>query len=90
MATLVNATLDLNCWVIGDPHTRVFPVKILNTETVGSLKKVIKDENPESFSNVDARSLDLWKVRVFYLFLQYLINSFYVRFLSLTWSSRMS
>jgi Crinkler effector protein N-terminal domain len=31
-------------------------------ESVGTLKRSIKDENPESFRGVDARSLVLWKV----------------------------
>ena len=58
MATPIDATLDLNCWVLGDSHTCVFPVKISKSETdaVSSLKDVIKEKNPESFGYVDARS----------------------------------
>lgn len=37
-----------------------FPSKC--TESVGTLKKVTKEENPESFHNFDARSLVLWNV----------------------------
>ena len=56
------ATLKLNCWVLGDDVSQVFPIKIANTESVGTLKKVIRDENSESFHDIDARSLTLCKV----------------------------
>jgi hypothetical protein len=57
--------LNLNCWVLGDDPRRVFPVKIAGSETVGGLKKAIK-EDPSSkgdFNGIDAKYLDLWKVR---------------------------
>ena len=56
--------LSLNCWVIGDKAGSVFPVKIAGTESVGTLKKAIKEENPDLLG--PARTLDLWKVSVYY------------------------
>jgi hypothetical protein len=58
------ATLRLNCWVLGDDTRQVFEVKIANTESISSLKDAIKDKNSESFHNIDARSLTLWKVSI--------------------------
>jgi hypothetical protein len=56
--------LELNCFVHGDDPHHVFPIKIARTDTVGTLKEAIKDKNPESFHDVDARSLHLWKVSI--------------------------
>jgi hypothetical protein len=58
------ATLHLNCWVHGDDVGQIFQIHIANTESVSTLKEVIKDKNPESFRDVDARSLVLWKVSI--------------------------
>ena len=55
-------TLALECWVYGGDSYSTFTVKIPRTETVGSLKKVIKDENSVSFSSVDARHLILYSI----------------------------
>ena len=56
------AVLRLNCWVLGDDSSRVFPVKIAAMESVGTLKKVIKDEKKPAFDHLTADSLDLWMV----------------------------
>jgi hypothetical protein len=56
--------LVLNCWALGDDPSHVFPVEIASNKTVGALKKAIKDENPESFRGIDARSLILHKVSI--------------------------
>jgi hypothetical protein len=58
------ATLKLNCWVLRDDASQVFPIKIDNTESVGTLKEAVKDKNSKSFHNVDAHSLTLWKVSI--------------------------
>jgi Crinkler effector protein N-terminal domain len=58
------ATLKLNCWVLGDDASQVFPIHIANIESVGTLKKVIKHEISESFPNIDARSITLRKVSI--------------------------
>ena len=54
--------LNLNCWVLGDDPERVFSVKIAKSETVDALKDAIKEKKQNAFVNLDADSLDLWKV----------------------------
>jgi hypothetical protein len=58
---LMSATHKLNCWLVGDDPTttQVFPVKINNTESVGTLKEAIKDKK-STLQNHDADSLGLW------------------------------
>ena len=56
--------LSLNCWVFGEKADRIFPVKIAGTESVGTLKKAIKEENSIAFQHVDAVAIDLWQVSV--------------------------
>ena len=58
------ATLQLNCLVFGDDITQVFPIKIANTESVGTLKDAIKDKKKPVLDHVTADSLALWKVSV--------------------------
>jgi hypothetical protein len=62
--SLDHPILKLNCFVHDDDPRHVFPIKIARTESVGTLKGSIKDDNPESFHDVDARSLVLWKVTI--------------------------
>jgi Crinkler effector protein N-terminal domain len=64
MAVPVAVTLQLNCWVFGDDITQVFPIKIVNTESVGTLKEAIKDKKQPVLDHVTADSLTLWKVSV--------------------------
>ncbi len=54
--------LELYCLVLGDSSKQIFPVKIASTETVGTLKKAIKEEKPHAFRDVDADKLALWSV----------------------------
>jgi hypothetical protein len=42
------------------PH--IFPVKITRTESVRTLKKVIKEEKKHVFRHIDADTLKIWKV----------------------------
>jgi len=57
--------LELNCLVLGDDNPRhIFPVKIEKTALVGTLKKVIKDEQKHAFEHVDADTLVLWSVSI--------------------------
>jgi len=53
--------LELHCIVQGDDTDHVFPVTIATTESVGALKKAIKEENKHAFEQVDAKILNLWK-----------------------------
>lgn len=55
-------TLNLMGWVLGDDPQRIFPVKIANSETVGALKKAIKDEKKPEFDDYVTDLLVLWKV----------------------------
>ena len=57
--------LELNCWILGEDVNRVFPVKIQTTESVGALRKAIKEEKKPEFDHVPADSLKLWKVNSF-------------------------
>ena len=59
-------TLDLNCFVYGDDPSRIFPVKIASTESVGTLKEWVKDKKKHAFEHVDAEALNVWKVRPLY------------------------
>ncbi|KAG1803933.1 uncharacterized protein HD556DRAFT_1303909 [Suillus plorans] len=58
-------SIHLNCLVLDDDPSHIFPVKILQTDTVSNLKKVIKEENKHEFDGVDAKHLKLWKDETF-------------------------
>ncbi|KAF9236584.1 hypothetical protein BU15DRAFT_49808 [Melanogaster broomeanus] len=58
----MSETFTLNCLVLGqDVHT-VFPIEISNTKSIGTLKKLIKQEKSVDFVDVDADVLVLYKV----------------------------
>ena len=50
--------------MLGDDPSHVFPVKIAHTESVGALKKAIKNEKKHAFEHVDADTLNLWEVSI--------------------------
>ena len=52
--------LSLNCFLVGDDLDRTFTVEIEKTKNVSIFKDLIKEENPLSLRNVDAKDLDLW------------------------------
>ena len=56
--------LRLNCWVLGEDSTRIFPVEVDRDENVGGLKKAIKEEKKQAFDHIDADSLDVWNVSI--------------------------
>ena len=60
----MSSTLNLNCLVLGDDASRTFPIKIAKSDTVGDLRKLIKDENTPAFDHVPANTLVLWKVSI--------------------------
>jgi len=62
--SLDHPILELNCFVHDDDPRHVFPVKIARTESVGTLKKAIKEEKKVTLEHVDADSLRLWKVSI--------------------------
>ena len=57
--------LELNCCVIDEKEPRVFQVEIARSKTISALKKAIKEEKKKSLQDVDADTLDLWKVSFF-------------------------
>ena len=57
-------TLRLFCLVRGEAARRAFPVKIASSDTVGELKKLIKEENPKALGDFDAKDLKLWQVSI--------------------------
>jgi hypothetical protein len=60
---MFNDQLKLNCWVLGDEPSRIFPVNIVKTECVYTLQKVIIDANPD-LGDIPARYLDIRMVSV--------------------------
>ncbi|KAF8329975.1 uncharacterized protein EI90DRAFT_3061127 [Cantharellus anzutake] len=60
----MSVTLHLNCWLLGDDASQVFPVAISKTATVGILKIAIKEQKTVAFQHVDANDLALWKVSI--------------------------
>ena len=65
MASSSTATpLRLNCWVLGEDSTRIFPVKVDHDENVGALKKAIKEEKKPAFDHIIADSLEIWNVSI--------------------------
>jgi hypothetical protein len=63
-ASFDHSILELNCLVHGDDPRNIFPVKIASTESVGTLKKAIKEEKKPVFDHVAADALKLWKVSI--------------------------
>ena len=57
-------SITLLCLVKGNKTANAFPVDIGRNQLVGHLKKVIKAEQPQTFTNVDAKDLKLWKVTI--------------------------
>jgi hypothetical protein len=62
----MSGTLELFCWVQGDPHDQAFSLEIAGTKTVSALKKAIKAEKKPAFDHVPADTLKLWKVSASY------------------------
>lgn len=62
--TMTFNKLKLCCVVEGESTT--FPVKIdpIEVETIGELKKAIKEEKKIAFADVDADMLTLWQVSI--------------------------
>ena len=56
--------LELNCLVLGEDHSHVFPVEISVSKTVSALKDMIKEKKKHAFEQVDADALVLWSVSI--------------------------
>ncbi|KAF9163381.1 hypothetical protein BGX20_001338 [Mortierella sp. AD010] len=59
---MTSEKFKLFCIVDGDFSP--FPVNIFGDDTVGDLKKKIKEEKQIAFSNIDADTLILWHVSI--------------------------
>ena len=53
--------ITLNCWELLDGPSRIFPVEIAKTESVGALKKAIKKEKENRLHGIESSVLGLWK-----------------------------
>ncbi|KAI8346278.1 hypothetical protein B0O80DRAFT_243960 [Mortierella sp. GBAus27b] len=56
--------LKVWCLVDDKSSSNAFPVDADASATIGDLKKAIKDQNTETFKEIDAKDLTLWCVKV--------------------------
>ena len=54
--------LKLNCLVLGNDPSLIFPVEIAGTESVGALRESIKDKKKSAFDDVPAHTLNIFMV----------------------------
>ena len=64
VSTPAPSLLLLNCWVLGEDSTRIFPVQVDRNKNVGALKKAIKEEKKPAFDHITADSLQVWNVSI--------------------------
>ena len=57
-------SITLLCLIKGNTLANAFPVDINKDQLVGHLKEAIKAKNVQTFANVDAKDLKLWKVAI--------------------------
>src|SRR5215204_4226318 len=57
-------SITLLCLVKGNTLANAFPVHIDGSSLVGDLKEAIKAKNSQTFANVDAKDIKLWKVPI--------------------------
>ncbi|KAI6167849.1 hypothetical protein EDD17DRAFT_867146 [Pisolithus thermaeus] len=58
-SSALQATISLNCLVLGDSRDHIFPVEISSSKTVGALREAIKDKKQYTFHHVEADKLSL-------------------------------
>ncbi|KAF8325081.1 uncharacterized protein EI90DRAFT_3019264 [Cantharellus anzutake] len=56
--------LELYCLIRGDGANHIFPAKIASTESVGTLKEIVREKNKFALEHMDAKTLTLWKVSI--------------------------
>ncbi|GBC09786.1 hypothetical protein RclHR1_00910036 [Rhizophagus clarus] len=56
--------ITLFCLVKGNTTASAFEVDIEKDKSISKLKEAIKAKNPQTFANVDAKDLKLWKVPI--------------------------
>jgi len=57
-------SITLFCLVKGNTTANAFSVKISRDEPISELKEAIKEKNTQTFANVDAKDIKLWKVEI--------------------------
>ena len=57
-------SITLFCLIKGNISEKAFSVKISRDEPISELKDAIKAKNSQTFSNVDAKDIKLWKVPI--------------------------
>ena len=62
--TMTDNRLNVFCLVDGEATSNAFSVKVLSTDTVDDLKKLIKTEKSPEFDGIAADKLTLWKVSI--------------------------
>jgi len=62
--TRMSGAIGLFCCVIGKPAKQISLVEVGRHEVWGSMKDAIKEKKKNKFPDVDADTLDLWKVRL--------------------------
>jgi len=58
----MSGIIRLSCLVFGDPIENAFTVKVDNDETISELKEIIKIKKQNTFNDIDANELSLWKI----------------------------
>ncbi|KAF8325329.1 uncharacterized protein EI90DRAFT_3237184 [Cantharellus anzutake] len=56
--------LELYCLIHGDGTNHIFLAKIASTESVGTLKEIVREKNKFALEHMDAKTLTLWKVSI--------------------------
>src|SRR5688572_27644741 len=57
-------SITLFCLVKGNTTASTFEVDIEKDKSISKLKEAIKAKNPQTFANVDAKDIKLWKVPI--------------------------
>ncbi|KAG0342522.1 hypothetical protein BG000_003878 [Podila horticola] len=61
---MTNSYLTLFCIVDGNSVSNAFEVEVESAKTVSALRKLIRAEKPNDFSDVDADQLTLWRASI--------------------------
>lgn len=59
-----NTGLELNCWIVGQSHSRAFTLTLETTATISQLKIAIKKAKEPEFDHIPADLLSIWKVKL--------------------------
>lgn len=56
------SVISLTCLIQGNTLADAFEVDIEKSKSISKLKDIIKKKNAQTFANVDAKDIKLWKV----------------------------